>query len=169
MALKILYQGKKNSLPTLEDAAFTQDNRVGNAQKVANTTLTVDTPKGVLGGSIASMKGSNVVGAFASGEQPVGLFVNDAAGNPFENTPAVASGKNPHLHGTDSVVEVDVYETFDAATGAVALVYAVGQRLYGSPNGLLTNENTGGTQVIVGIVTKVPTASDAFMGVQLRV
>lgn len=169
MALKILYQGTKNSLPTLEDAAFTQDNRVGNTQKVANTTLNANTPKGVLGGSVASMKGSNVDGAFALGEQPVGLFINDAAGNPFENTPAVASGKNPHLHGDQSVVEVDVYETHDKATGAVALIYAVGNLLYGSQNGLLTKENDGGTQVVIGFVTKVPTASDPFMGVQLRI
>lgn len=166
MAMTILYEGVKNSLHDLEDAAFTQINHTGSDQKDGNTTLSSDTPLGVLGGSVASMKGSRTVGAFEIDDIPVGLFLNDATGNPYENTPGIASGKGVFLHGQGEV-EVDVYETVSDDATPVALTYAVGEYLYGSPNGLLTNENSGSNQVAIGVVTKVPTASDPTLGVLL--
>lgn len=166
MAMTILYEGIKNSLHDLEDAAFTQVNHLGSPQKEQNTTLSSDTPLGVLGGSVASLKGSRVVGAFVTNDFPMGLFVNDATGRPYENTPGVASGKGVFLHGQGEV-EVDVYETVTDDPTPVALTYAVGDLLYGSPNGLLTKENTGASQTAIGLVTKVPTATDPSLGLLL--
>lgn len=166
MAMVIKYEGVKNSLHDLQAAGFTQSNKVGNVQKVGNLTIPDDAPLGVLGGSVAALKGSRVVGAFATGNRPIGLFLNDAAGAAWENTPTVASGKAPFLMG-NSEVEIDVYEYVDAATGATPLVYAVGDALYGSPNGLVTKENTGSAQIQLGVVTKVPTATSPTLGLIL--
>ena len=167
--LKLLYLGGvKNSLDDLEDAAFTQTNRVmadDAAQALANTLL-VGQSDGLLAGSVVAVHGSRVIG-YCDGEdeRPLGLLINDVAGNANENTPAVASGKGPYLHGSGSV-EVDVYETFDAATGLVPLTYTFGDLLYCSRHGLLTNEvSTEGT--VIGIVKKVPTAADPFIGLQM--
>lgn len=169
--LRILYLGIRNSIEELNDAAFTQSNRVGNAQKVANTTLSDVQKLGVLAGSVAAVKGSGVVGA-ASGptDAIVGLFVNDAAGNAYESTSAAASGKGVYVHGMGTY-EVGIYETHNPA-GDTALTYAAGNLLYCSQNGLLTvaggvSSTTGA--VVVGVVTKAPTASDPVLRFNLRV
>lgn len=168
--MKILYfAGIKNSLDDLEDAAFTQDNLVmadDAVQAAANATLDSTTPKGLLAGSVVTTHGSRVIG-YCDGEdeRPLGLLINDVAGNAYENTPAVASGKGPYLH-SGAEVEVNVYETVDAATGLVDLDYQPKDLLYCSRHGLLTKEvSTEGT--VIGIVKKVPTAADPFLGLQL--
>ena len=65
---------------------------------------------------------------------PIGLFVNNAAGNPFENSPAVASNKVA-IAAKFASVEVDVYED---------VVFAVSDKLYASANSFLTNVEPGG-------------------------
>jgi hypothetical protein len=83
----------------------------------------------------------------------------------------VASQKVVYMHGTGTVVSTDIYETFDAATGATPLVYTYGILLYASQNGLLTKE-TGGVNgtVPVGIVLKSPVpGTDPYMTVQMRI
>jgi hypothetical protein len=97
--------------------------------------------------------------------QPVGLFVNDAAGAAFENSPAVASGKVAVMKALASV-EVDVYETRNAANGA-DLTYAVGDLLYGSAQGFLTKETTA-SSVLIGVVTKAPSTSSPTLGLDMR-
>lgn len=180
--MKILELGGiKNSLDDLQDLAFTQDNRGAGvaapgpgggldaafaAQRLANTTLDDSTPRGLLAGSVVAMTGDREIG-HCNGEEaamrPLGLLINDVAGKAFENTPAVASGKGPYLHAGGEV-EVNVYETHDQAAGLQT--YAAGDLLYCSPNGLLTKEaSTEGT--VVGVVKKVPTAADPFLGLQL--
>ena len=163
MSLTILIRTQLNSLPVLSDACFTQ----ANYNIRTNTTLSVNTPRGVLGGSVAAVSpgldytavpGTNAL-------QPIGLFVNDAAGAAFENSPAVASGKVAVIKGMPSV-EVDVYET--NAVGGGAQTYAVGNKLYTSSNGLLTKEDEG-SAVLVGIVTKAPQTASPTLGLDQRI
>jgi len=164
MSLYILIRTQLNSIPTLSDECYTKANFGVNT----NDTLSVNTPRGVLGGSVAavspgldytSVPGSDLL-------RPIGLFVNDAAGGAFENSPAVASGKIAIIKGQPSV-EVDVYETRDAADSA-DLVYAVGDLLYSSAQGFLTNEvSSEGT--VIGVVTKAPSTESPTIGLDGRI
>jgi hypothetical protein len=82
----------------------------------------------------------------------------------------VGSGKLPYIHGAGTVFSTDLYEVYNS-DGATALVYAAGNPLYASPNGLLSNQASIGSsnQTIVGIVIVAPTTTDPFMVVQMRV
>lgn len=164
MALTILIRTQLNSLPVAHDTCFTKANYGVNT----NTTLSVNTPLGVLGGSVAGLSAGWDYTAFpcTANLEPIGLFVNDAAGAAFENSPAVASGKVTVVKGQASV-EVDVYETRNAADNA-DLTYAVGNKLYSSAQGFLTNE-TSANGTVVGIVTKAPTVTSPTLGLDMRI
>lgn len=152
-ALRILYSLIKDSIPVLASDAFTQDNpNVVTTPAAVSTTLPANVKKGVLGGSVAFTRpdvGQNTVGgavlvaaAFVENTRPLGLFINDALGNSYENTPGVASGKGPHLRG--GACGLKVYETQQQTTVGGGLVgdpltYGVGDRLYASVNGYITN------------------------------
>jgi hypothetical protein len=159
-ALRILYSLIKDTIPSLAGDAFLQSNPSAVVVPAArSTTLSATVKKGVLGGSVAFTRpdvGQNIVGgAFLVGgtvytprTRPLGLFINDAGGNSYENTPAVASGKGPFLRGGS--VGVKIYETQvqtvlplvpGGAAGVIGdpLTYNVGDKLYASVNGLLTN------------------------------
>lgn len=164
--LTILIRTQLNAIPKLADVGFTKANYGNNT----NTTLSVNTPRGVLGGSVAAVDptwGDYTVGPGDDDTKvPVGLFVNDAAGAAFENAPAVASGKVTVIKGQPSV-EVDVYETRNKADSA-DITYAIGEKLYSSTYGLLTNEASAeGT--VVGIVTKAPTVDSPTLGLDMRI
>jgi len=164
MALTILIRTQLNSIPVLSDACFTRANYGNNT----NTTLSVNTPRGVLGGSVAGLSAGNdyTVVPCTNALMPVGLFVNDAAGAAFENSPAVASGKVAVIKGQASV-EVDVYETRNAADTA-NISYAVGEKLYCSAYGLLTDEaSSDGT--VIGVVTKAPSTASPTLGLDMRI
>ncbi len=155
-ALRILYSLIKDSIPSLASDALTQSNpSVVTTPSARSTTLPTNVKRGVLGGSVSFTRpdvGQNTSGgavlvaaAFVAGTRPLGLFINDALGNSYENIPGVASGKGPHLRG--GACGVRLYETQvqtttaqNGAAGVVgtALTYAVGDRLYASVNGLLT-------------------------------
>lgn len=175
--LTLLYVGHRVSLGKLNNAGFTKSNAVGNAQLAANTTLLpYKDKKGVLGGSVAAAVGSDVVGpagAAASNDAVVGIFMNDAAGNPFENSPAAASGVCPYVAGM-GVYEVDVFETHDVAGNPIALPQ-VGEKLYSSQNGLLTTAAglSGGVvpagATVIGIVTGAPTGSNLVLRFEMRI
>ena len=163
MALELLIRGYASSIPVLADVCFTKDN-LGDG---TNTTMSVNTPRGILGGSVASVGGDYVAVPGTRALSPIGLFMNDAAGSAFENSPAIASGKVAVMRGMASV-EVNVFETQTAADHAVALVYNAGDKLYCSDNGLLTKEaSTDGT--VIGIVTKVPTTVSPTLGLDMRI
>jgi len=132
-----------------------------------NTRLGVDTPRGCLGGMVATISGADMtVNICTASTDPDYLFYNDAAGGAYENAPSVASGKIALLPITNGdVVLVDVYETYNLAETAT-LTYAVGDLVYPSANGLLTNENEDTTQS-VGKVVQVPTTDDPRLGVKL--
>lgn len=168
MAMTVLIRGHRNSIPVLHDDCFTKAN-YDTPAGFPNTTLGVNTPRGVLGGSVAAV--SNAAGDYTvvpgtDTLAPIGLFLNDAAGAAFENSPAVASGKVAVMKGFASV-EVDVYETRNAADSA-NLTYAVGDKLYCSAQGFLTKEaSTEGT--VIGICTKAPTVTSPTLGLEMRI
>jgi hypothetical protein len=110
----------------------------------------------------------------------VGIAVNDAVGNPFESSSAVSSQRVVYAHGSGTVFQTDIYETFKAGSSSVAPGYAAGDLLYASRNGLLTNAAglvnspvVNAAQValstVVGILLKVPTSTDPFMTVQMKI
>ena len=164
MSLTILIRGQLDSIPVLSDACFTKANYGVNT----NTTLSINTPRGVLGGSIAACSAglAYTVVPMTTSLMPVGLFVNDAAGAAFENSPAVASGKVAVMKAMASV-EVDVYETRAANNGS-DLAYNEGDYLYGSAQGFLTKETTA-SSVVIGVVTKAPSTSSPTLGLDMRI
>lgn len=164
-ALRVLHAGIFNAVGVLTDDSFTQTNPP--VVTVANTISDkVDTTKmGVLSGSVAFARPdaatSNHIGgplAPNDGARVLGVFVNDALGNAFENTPGVASGKNTYMsscgtHG-NALYETQVLTAANAGNDLTA--YAAGQKLYASRNGFLTNAiaadftNHGGDQCYEG-------------------
>jgi hypothetical protein len=173
--LNILYRVTLNTLMNLIDTDLTQNN-YSNTQQVANTRLSVNTPKGLLAGSIVkvgTVSGTVVKCTDAAADNPLGIVINNAVGYPYESSSGVGSGKCPYIHGAGSVVATDLYETFDEATGLIPLTYNPGDRLYCSTNGLLTVAAglTAGISgvTIVGIVLIAPSTTDPFMVVQMRI
>jgi len=156
-ALRILHVGVRNTVGVLTDDSFTQVNppHVTTAATVStqvNTALL-----GVLSGSVAFSRpdaggGSNfiggplaapnatVAGAAVPTHRALGVFINTANGNTFENTPGTASGKGPYVSAQGTYGNA-LYETQNILTGGpgVALVYTVGDALVASLNGYLTN------------------------------
>jgi hypothetical protein len=146
-ALRLLHAGKRNTVGVLTDDAFTQANPPVTA---ANATAQVDTTAtGVLSGSIAYARqdaGENFIGGPTAGttggvadarQKALGVFINSANGNAFENTPGTASGKGPYMSGQGTYGN-SLFETLNINSGA-ALTYVAGDLLVGSFNGYLTN------------------------------
>jgi len=143
-----------NSLYSLDATCFTKQNSTDGSK-----------PFGVLGGTVAAF-GANSYTAYPGNgaNQPIGLFVNDAAGAAFDNAPAVASNKIAIACKQPSV-EVDVYAN---------VTFTVGEALYSDANGYLTNVKpstvsgiTNGKDVVIGYVSKKPTTADPFLGVEM--
>jgi len=138
------------------DDAFTQTNPP-IVTAAATVSSNVDTTVlGVLSGSVAFTRpddGPNAIGGpvtvAASGitalqatlVRPLGMFVNTAVGNAFENTPGPASGKNTYCsaQGTyaSQLFETQALATAAAYTAGDALVYTTGMQLGASDNGYL--------------------------------
>lgn len=138
-----------NSLYELDKTCFTKQNSTDGSL-----------PFGVLGGTVAALS-SNSSYTVVPGDGSalaVGLFVNNAAGNPFDNAPAVASNKIAIAQKMASV-EVDVYAD---------VTFELGDKLYSDANGYLTNVASNNAQVI-GIVTKLPTTADPFLGLEMTI
>lgn len=165
MALSILIRTQLSSIPVLADVCFTKQNYNNNT----NATLSINTPRGVLGGSVAAISPGLDYTVVPCTEtlMPVGLFVNDAAGAAFENSPAVASGKIAVIKGLPSV-EVDVFETKQKADDVTDIVYTQGDYLYSSAWGLLTPEHSVAT-VVIGVITKQPTTASPTLGLDQRI
>ena len=168
MALYLLNRAQQNSIPVASDDCFTKQNY--GAWAHTSTTLSVNTPRGVLGGSVAAVSaGLNYTAVPCTTTlQPIGLFMNDAAGAAFENSPAVASGKIAIVKAMASV-EVDVYETTDSTN--VAIHYTVGDYLYSSDQNLLTNEAVAADPLVrmIGLVTKAPSLASPTLGLDMRI
>lgn len=178
MALKILYRGHNNTYFDLVDGAFTQQNWQPG---LVNDTIDAQTKNGVLGGSLAGIYGAALIGMADKDHRPLGWYVNDALADPFDNQPAIASGKGVFLNTPGSMFQIDVFETHTiknapAAAAPAALTYAAGDILYCSPRGLATKEvyaadadgngNSNNVDTLqVGIVVEPATADRPFMTV----
>jgi hypothetical protein len=163
-ALRLLHVGVRNTVGILTDVAFTQTNPpiVTGAGTISTN---VDTSVlGVLSGSVAFTRpdqGSNYIGGPVAGlttanpnVRPLGLFINSAAGNAYENQPAAASGKGPYVSAMGTYAS-QLFETENLNTGAT-LTYTTGQFLYASQNGYLTNvaaDNNRYEQAADGVTT----------------
>ena len=177
---EVMYRQTFNTYGQIVAAGLTQDNRVGNDQKKNNTRLTTKTNKGILAGSVVAVSGSNEIGACAgdasANDMAVGIAINDAVGNAYESSSAVSSGKCVYAHGSGTQLSTDIYET-KATDGTAAVTYTAGDKMYASQNGILTNSSglalTGAGillySTIVGILLKVPTASDLYLTIQMRI
>jgi len=157
-ALRILHVGIRNTVGVLTDDAFRQQN-----PPIVNTAGTVTTSPGaltevfgILSGSVAFTRpdaGSNQIGGpvtvavsgvtamQAFNTRPLGCFINNAAGNPYENLPASASNKGPYVAAMGTYGN-RLYETqFLIAAGPFAagdsVAYLIGQDLISSVNGYL--------------------------------
>lgn len=172
------YRQTFNTKGKITDAGLTQDNRVGNDQKKNNTRLDANTNNGILAGSVVAVAGDGLIGPCAGDssavhDKAVGVAVNDALGNAFESSSAVASERVVYLHGSGSMFQTDIYETKET-DGTAAVTYTAGDFVYASQNGLLTNvsgmDNTNLTySTLVGIVLKAPSSTDPYMAVQMRI
>jgi hypothetical protein len=143
----------------LTDDSFTQTNPAITAYAglVANTSNGYDSSTlGVLSGSVAFTRpdaGANYIGGPATVAatgitaleailtRPLGLFINTAVGNAYENTPGPASGKGPYVSGQGTYAS-SLYETdalFADAGYALGetLIYTTGMPLGASNNGFL--------------------------------
>jgi len=162
-ALRILHVGIRNTIGELTDDAFTQVNPSVVSAYVSDQAQT--RVFGVLSGSVAFTRptalggGSNEIGGTyattqygtsalfqaavaattesVTGMRELGVFINSAAGNAFENQPGVASNKGPYVSGQGTYGN-QLFETYNLSTGAT-LTYSTGDLLYASCNGFLTN------------------------------
>ena len=151
-ALRILYVGVRNSVGVLTSDSFTQTNPPIAATAGTITSQVDTTLRGVLSGSVAFSRadaGSNYIGGpvapvATTGVIPLGVFINNANGNPYENLPGPASGKGPYVSAMGTYGN-RLFETFVLTGGSAgaALTYAVGNLLYASRNGYLTNVSGG--------------------------
>jgi len=183
---EVLERQTFNSLGDITVAGLTQNNRVGNAQKVANSRLNNSTNLGLLAGSVAAVAGSGQIGPCSGDsttvyDMAVGIVVNDALGNPFTSSLGAASGKVVYAHGTGTVISSDIYETAD--TNGNPISYNPGDKLYSSQNGLLTNLAgmnaahqtsiaTGAgaeTCTVVAVLLLVPTPAAPYMTYQVKI
>ena len=164
--VRILYRSHDNSMSLLVPDGFTQLNppavvTPGEALPTS-TTLSGVTKRGVLGGSVAFsrpyLSADNYIGGptrsdanvqFAGGAvtandgrvRPLGFYLNDAAGNDFENRPAVASGKAPYFTPLGAI-GVQTYETAKqiewGGVAAEPFAWTSGKLVFASINGLIT-------------------------------
>lgn len=177
-ALRILHVGVRNTIGVLTADSFTQTNP---PTATLSTSDQVDTSKlGVLSGSIAFARpdeGSNYIGGpgtYQAGMIPLGVFINSANGNSFENTPGTASGKGPYV-SSQGTYGNSLFETYDNGASNT-VVYATGAQLVVSVNGYLIASSAaniataswlqangvtladGSTDLVIGIV-KMPADS----------
>lgn len=164
-ALRILNVGVRNAVGVLTADAFTQTN-----PPIVTTAGTISTQVntgvlGVLSGSVAFTRpdqGSNFIGGPVEPGapdniliRPLGVFVNTAVGNAFENQPGPASGKNTYV-SSQGTYGNQLFETQAlAVAGALAagddLIYATGQELISSRNGYLIMRITTQTGVAISL------------------
>ena len=178
-ALRILNVGIRNTVGVLTSDSFTQTNPPAVTGAATITTQVDTTKRGVLSGSVAFARpdaggGSNYVGgpgiatAAAAGAGVVlaspasvvlGVFINSANGNPYENTPGPASGKGPYVSAMGTYGNA-LFETQNIDTAA-ALVYAVGNDLVASKNGYLTNQNDANNRYATTVIGILKMPADA--------
>lgn len=149
--LRIMHLGNRTSAgTTVTDDAFTQS----NPPTVTGTGVTDQLPSnpkdGVLGGSVAVTRpdvGSGFIGGPDTAEsdpsggdyRPLGLFIVDAQGQAYQNSPTEASGKGSYV-SSQGTYGNHLFETYDLNSGS-SITYHPGDFLYCSRNGYLTKLN----------------------------
>tara|TARA_Y100000591_G_C21727823_1_gene642349 strand:- start:238 stop:816 length:579 start_codon:yes stop_codon:yes gene_type:complete len=163
-ALRILHVGVRNTVGQLSASAFTQTNPPVETQGTTEASGLLDgVVRGVLSGSIAfaDPTGDNTHGGPEDGVAVLGVFINNAVGNAFENQPGVASNRGPYVSAQGTYAN-RLYETKqDLANGGnVDITYAVGDSLVSSVNGYLTNgavaADIHASDTVIGILKIVP-------------
>jgi hypothetical protein len=192
--VQILHVVTRNAMGILTPDAFTQANPpVVTAAGTVSTTLSGISKTGVLGASIAFTRpdiGNNyhggpikIGGDYVADIRPLGIFINDSLGNPFENTPGVASGRGPYVCGSGSMVGLDIYETKILLGGSAGnpITYANGQKVWASANGYVTNvladayeynvagQNSIEFVTLIGVVRVAPDANSSLLVIDVRV
>jgi hypothetical protein len=181
----------RNAVGVLTPDSFTQANPpVVTTQKSA--TLSNISKLGVLGGSIAFTRYDygngfhggpvKVSAAYDAKIKPLGIYLNDSLGNAFENTPGVASNRGPYACGSGTTAGLSIYETkTQISSPGTAVVYAAGDAVYASVNGLVTNvladayeynvsgQNSLPFVTLIGIVKVAPDANSSLLVIDLRV
>lgn len=167
-ALRILHVGIRNTVGVLTADSFTQTNPPAVATNVS--TQVDPSVLGVASGSVCFARpdaGSNFVGgpgsaatqgaiagiaAQAIGYRALGVFINNANGLAFENSPGTASGKGPYVaaqgtYGNGLFETVLIADTGDAvnAPAGTPIQYVVGMELVASRNGYLMPKTVIGT------------------------
>ena len=156
-ALRILHVGVRNTVGQLTADSFTQTNPpvvTATANKTTASGFTAGV-LGVLSGSIAFTRndegefyhGGPTAGTTNGGtdkpkERPIGVFINTAVGLAFTNQPGVASNRGPYVSAQGTYGNT-LYET-QILTGANIgddLAYTIGDELFASVNGYLTNSS----------------------------
>jgi hypothetical protein len=178
-ALRILHVGVRNTVGILTDDAFTQTNPpiVTDTSTISESAGMDTATLGVLSGSVAFARGdvgSNYIGgAVAVGVSdyllnPLGLFINTAVGNAYENTPGVASGKGPYVssQGTygNSLYETQSQAGAGAYTKGDDLTYTTGMALMASLNGYLQPAQDAAGTTLVGTVDDIVGQSSSIGG-----
>lgn len=162
-ALRLLHVGIRNAVGVLTADGFTQSN-----PPIVTTAGTISTQTntgvlGVLSGSVAFSRpdqGSNFVGGPVEPGvpdqllvKPLGVFINTAVGNAFENQPGPASGKNTYVSagGTygNQLFETQVLAAAAPLAAGDDLIYATGMQLISSRNGYLMPRFTQQTGAVV--------------------
>jgi hypothetical protein len=159
-ALRILHVGVRNTVGQLTADSFTQTNPpvvTATANKTTASGFTAGV-LGVLSGSIAFARNdegefyhggptnANVGGAGLTAndnEKPLGIFINTAVGLAFTNQPGVASNRGPYVSAQGTYGNT-LYETQSQAAGGADLTYTIGDELFASVNGYLTNSVVAG-------------------------
>ena len=177
-ALRILNAGLRNSVGVLTSDAFTQNNpplivTANTISAQVNTAV-----RGVLSGSVAFARpdeGTNYIGGPAEPGtpdapqiRPLGVFINTAVGNAFENQPGPASGKGPYM-SSQGVYGNATFETKAlAVAGTVAqgddLVYSAGMELIASRNGYLMPSATAQSGTLESLDLQAIAAQSANAG-----
>jgi hypothetical protein len=144
-ALRILHVGVRNTVGQLASTAFTQANPVSGAASNTQAPGLLTNVLGVLSGSIAFAHNATTNehgGALNDGSDfPIGVFINNASGNAFENQPGVASNRGPYVSGQGTYAN-RLYETHRIDVGnngtSIMASYVPGAALVASLNGFLT-------------------------------
>jgi hypothetical protein len=146
-ALRILHVGVRNTLGQLTADSFTQTNPpvTTDTDRISTSAGMQTNVLGVLSGSIAftrSDEGVNFHGGPTAvnpaTERVLGVFINNASGNAFENQPGVASNRGPYVSAQGSYAN-SLYET-SRTDADQAITYSAGDSLRASVNGYLTND-----------------------------
>lgn len=184
MSFFIKMEAQRWAMPELTEECATKANYV---EGLTNATIGINAPRGVLGGSVAAISataGDYKVEPGNGKNVPVGIFMEGYVAPAVYNIEyAPGSNKCTVCKGMPSA-EVDVFETnamtvdgTGKVTSGAALTYAVGDELYCSPNGFLTNQKpseaygdgAGAKDIVIAICTKAPTTSDLILGFDQRI